>query len=522
MKRITILLVHLLFISALFAQSQPQRVTSKVNWPLSQNETYTIGLEEITPFLAFSLSWAGEVPHLQIRFSENGTDWQAWQQLGIDPHGENTPERRVSQLLFLNKEIHYFQLQTNTPERLVTQLTVHAYSPGDSKEINVQNTSEEKNSPFCPCPLPPIQDRDDWCPAGNCNPVNSPTFTAVSHLVVHHSATPNTASDWAAVVRSFWDFHVNTNGWDDIGYNYLVDPNGIIYEGRGNDVQGAHFSGANGGTMGVCVIGNFTEITPTQAAKDGLREILAWKACDRNIDPQESSLHNSSNLNLNHICGHRDGPLPTACPGDMFYPQLPEIRDAVADFIANNCSNLAAPVLEAEVLSQTEVELTWTDNVDGETAFEIERSKFISTLWQPLATVPANTTSYTDTDLTPDFTYFYRVRAVNDTDTSVFSNEVEIVTTVTSLANALNTSNVQVFPNPVKDQIFIEIDFEQNGPLALQWRDIHGRAVMPTIQLDKTSQKQQFNLSTKKFPTGIYILSIRLGEETGTFKVVKN
>ena len=290
--------------------------------------------------------------------------------------------------------------------------------------------------------------------------------------------------------------------------------------GRGDGVRGTHLCGLNTGTMGLCVIGNFTNVTPTQTAVDKLSEFLAWNACHREIDPLGISFHAASSGDLINISGHLDG-CPTQCPGNMFYPMLPQIRSAVADHINNNCSSLAASILEAVALSDTEIELNWTDEVDGETGFEIERSKFISSLYQPIATVGANTTTYTDTDLMADTKYFYRIRAFNETDTSAYSNEVEVFTLVTSVENTLNASQVQLFPNPVKDQLFLEINHPENGKLHLEWHDLTGKAIRPALELEKTVEFQQFNLSAKDLPAGVYMLRLKLGAETGIFRIVK-
>src|SRR5262249_39819121 len=172
--------------------------------------------------------------------------------------------------------------------------------------------SEENQTKY---PAPPVVTRTEWgCPDGQITTHGSLSFTTVTHLIVHHTATGNSAAnnDWAAVVRSIWNFHVFTNGWVDIGYNYLIDPNGVIYEGRagGDNVLGAQFSGVNGGTMGVSMIGTFTGITPSSKALVSLKKILAWKADQRSIDPTGTSLHAASKLNLNNVSGHRDGPAP--------------------------------------------------------------------------------------------------------------------------------------------------------------------------------------------------------------------
>src|SRR5262249_28078524 len=159
----------------------------------------------------------------------------------------------------------------------------------------------------------------------------------VTQLIVQHTAMGNEApdSDWPAIVRDIWNFHVFKRGWADIGYNYLIDPNGVIYEGRsgGDNVTGAHFSGVNAGTMAVALLGDFTNEAPAAEALKSLKEILAWKCDQRDLDPESRSLHEASQLILNTISGHRDGPKPTECPGERLYLSLPAIRAAVKDLL---------------------------------------------------------------------------------------------------------------------------------------------------------------------------------------------
>lgn len=298
-----------------------------------QNKTYEIPLEAPAPFIAYALTWSGGTDQLRIRFSENGKNWENWTVVEKDEHVMQLPDKQVSQLYFTAKAHRYFHLQVDAA---VANLLVHFYNPGETSEAAIKEPFALDYS--CTCAQPPHQKRSTWCPAGNCPPSANPAFTDVSHLIVHHSAGTNTASDWAAVVRSIWNFHVNVNGWADIGYNWLVDPNGVIYEGRGEDVLGAHFCGTNAGTMGTCVLGNFTTIQPSAAALQSLTTLLAWKACKEEIDPLGLSFHASSNLQLPHIAGHRDG-CATSCPGDLFYPLFAALRQATVDYTLSNCSN---------------------------------------------------------------------------------------------------------------------------------------------------------------------------------------
>ncbi len=302
----------------------------------AQNYAYAVaGLQQAAlptrvegSVLAFSLSlptasdWPAEVG---IRFLGNRST-SAWQQLLLDEHA---PDNRLQSALgYIDYDPAYTHFEVRLPQGMSGLL--HLFDPGLTQEGEGALSTLEQQEHACFCSLPDYLGRTDWCPSGLCPQSPNPTITNVTHLIVHHSASPNTSNDWAAVVRSFWNLHVNTNGWDDIGYNYLIDPNGIIYEGRGNDVRGAHFCGKNGNTMGVCVIGDFTNVAPTTAAREALSKLLAWKLCDNSLGGLSETFHIPSNGLLPTIAGHRDG-CSTQCPGNTFYPLLAAQRQAAVD-----------------------------------------------------------------------------------------------------------------------------------------------------------------------------------------------
>ncbi|MFK7785088.1 MAG: fibronectin type III domain-containing protein [Crocinitomicaceae bacterium] len=212
---------------------------------------------------------------------------------------------------------------------------VSSFSPID----NEGTPSIAKDYTNCTCSQPSHTNRNGWgCPQG----LWGTTATLPTHLVVHHEGVgPNTSSNWANRVYGIWNYHVNTLGWSDIGYNWLIDPNGVIYEGRysssSGDPQGAHWV-CNAGSMSVCMLGEYSSTTITSQAKASLEELLAWKACDQTIDPVSSSYNSAQMATLNNICGHLDGPCSsTVCPGSGLYSQLPSIRLGVLAEI-NACS----------------------------------------------------------------------------------------------------------------------------------------------------------------------------------------
>ena len=162
--------------------------------------------------------------------------------------------------------------------------------------------------------------------------------------VVHHTANANdyTPAEAAAIVRGIELYHVQANGWNDIGYNFLVDRFGNVYEGRAGgitrNVVGAHAEGFNRGTVGVALIGNFATAKPTQAMEDALVRLLAWRLDLAHVDPLSTVAYTSGGnakfkkgtvVTLRAISGHRDTG-PTECPGNGAYGLLAQVAQDVS------------------------------------------------------------------------------------------------------------------------------------------------------------------------------------------------
>jgi hypothetical protein len=167
---------------------------------------------------------------------------------------------------------------------------------------------------------------------------------AVRFAVVHHTAGSNsyTRAQSASIVRGIERYHVLANGWDDIGYNFLVDRYGQIFEGRWGGVDknviGAHAQGFNTGSSGIALIGRYDTASITPAARASLIKILAWRLDVAHVDPQSTfSWRSTGNpkypagrmVTLRTISGHRDTGY-TSCPGSQLYGELPSITRAVA------------------------------------------------------------------------------------------------------------------------------------------------------------------------------------------------
>lgn len=516
-------LIPLLLSLVLNMWAQQSRRVVEFEIPLSSSGWVSaklpIGLEAPSPFVAYSARWQGELSEpLQIRFSADGREWTPWLSMPRDPH--NT-EAQVSELQFADKNQAFYQLSGTTYDETVA-LSLHFFNPGDTPAHSVEPVEPGPQDLLaaCPCPMPPVIGRQQWCPAGNCPPNASPSTTQVTHLIVHHSAGVNTSSDWAAVVRSIWDFHVNTNGWADIGYNWLVDPDGKLYTGRGDNILGAHFCAHNGGTMGVCMMGNFTSITPTQNAINILVELLAWKACDRNIDPLGQAFHNSSGFVVPNVGGHRDG-CATACPGDSFYPLLAGVRQQVFSRIVAGCSGLPGPTqLSVSPLTATDYSLSWTDNSTTETGFLLERALGTSGAFQLLANLPANTTSHPEMGLSLGEVYRYRVRSYTAMDTSAYSNVVQIGP-LTGIREPWAAASLQLSPNPASEVLQIQWSEESMGPLDIQVLDLQQRLYRQESHR-KTTTNWQHSLPVAELPAGTYLLRLQMNERVGYWKWIKS
>ena len=188
-------------------------------------------------------------------------------------------------------------------------------------------------------------------------------YQLVEHAIIHHSETPN-AQDPLEAIRSIYYYHAVTRGWHDIGYNYLVDKFGNIYQGRvgGRNVVGGHAYEYAHGSTGICFIGSFFDEAVTEEALASMVAILAWTC--RDLDPLGASDFHSQ-VQLPTICAHRDVNV-ASCPGDGAYGELPMLRDLVAQTLANGASQPIADLVTGDqVRSQGQTSLRAQAGLDA-------------------------------------------------------------------------------------------------------------------------------------------------------------
>jgi hypothetical protein len=202
-------------------------------------------------------------------------------------------------------------------------------------------------APITSWPVPRMITRAQWGANEGLRRSGQEFDTSIAKIVVHHTGTPNEVTDYGALCRGILA-NETAGEYIDIAYNWLIDPNGNIYEGRwaqdypagarhtgersGANVRGAHASYHNTRTIGVALMGNYDIAAPPPAMINALVTFLAWKCARWGLDPRARGLYGASNgavENLFNVCGHRDTG-PTACPGRYVQDMLPTIRNRAA------------------------------------------------------------------------------------------------------------------------------------------------------------------------------------------------
>ena len=172
--------------------------------------------------------------------------------------------------------------------------------------------------------------RTQWGnPDGEASPRWVPFYQRPFHLIVHHTSTPPGPNGPTGDLNAIWSFHTFDRTWGDIGYNYVIDPEGRIYEGRagGDTVVGAHTQGYNIGAIGISLIGDYNAAIPPAPMLASLRRLATALANRYGIDVQSAQFQDG--LAFRALGGHRDFN-QTDCPGQHVYDLLPALRTAIA------------------------------------------------------------------------------------------------------------------------------------------------------------------------------------------------
>ncbi len=314
---------------------------------------------------------------IHIRTRQAGGRFCRWHIFTGVEYPEATPSGFYWSELFLTPDENAhdeFEVKLVAPEGASVasmKVSVADASVPDGEAFQVQGGVDPLQA-AAPGDAPDIITRNQWwgsLPAGEINaPRWKPVKITVTHGILHHTATINDPENPSQQIRNIWHYHANTLGWGDIGYNFLIDQHGNIYQGRYNpwlyttDIRAGHAFEANGASFGVGLLGQFHPTAaspapgrPTAEAIAAFEELCAWRFTQLNLNPLENAsiVTGAKGREVTkvvpRISGHRDLDA-TACPGDRLYAYLPQIREDVAALIPYGVLDDTVPVNISDVI----------------------------------------------------------------------------------------------------------------------------------------------------------------------------
>ena len=320
------LLAGLLVAPSAFGSSSAHATT--VDLRIGEQRVATTGA--LPRFTLAGVSWRGS-GRVELRTRSTGGRWSAWRPAA--PEAEDgpdagSPERRragwrLGNPFWVGPSDRLEARVAGNVTRVRAQLV---WSPEVRIPLRVPSSTG----------TPPIMPRLSWG-ADESIRRGPPTYApAVRFAIVHHTAGRNDYSraEAAAIVKGIQLFHVQGNGWNDIGYNFLVDRFGTIYEGRfggiDRNVVGAHALGFNTGSVGIALLGTYGDAKPSAAAQDAIARLIAWRLDLAHVDPTSfltfisggsERYANGIPVLLSAVSGHRDTGF-TECPGNALYSRL--------------------------------------------------------------------------------------------------------------------------------------------------------------------------------------------------------
>jgi hypothetical protein len=310
------------------------------------------------PFSLVGLRWSGRgEPEVRVRVRRAEGRWSRW--IELDSHAEHRPDAGsgehsapgASAPLWVGRA-DWVQYRLS---RRVGGMRLHFVSVRGRPRARAAQE-----------PQPEIVPRADWG-ASQCPPRQAPDYGTVKAAYVHHTVSLNDYSPEEApgIVLAICRYHRNSNGWNDIGYNFLVDRYGVVYEGRAGGIDqavvGAQAQGFNSQTTGIASIGDHSSLQETPEALAAMARLIRWKLPVHGAPTSGTvtlvSAGGPTNrypagarVSVERVLGHRDTN-STACPGDALYDQLPELRAMVESGapLAGTATRLSARLVPARL-----------------------------------------------------------------------------------------------------------------------------------------------------------------------------
>ncbi|HSA50575.1 MAG TPA: FG-GAP-like repeat-containing protein, partial [Yinghuangia sp.] len=276
----------------------------------------------------------GDVDDVQVRATTTGAELPGDMRLSIvDPGRTTAPERQTP-------AIDTARLSSATTAGAATPAPVPA-APATPDPATTPDPGTVATAAAVTAPQPEIYSRAQWGADERMRDKGSLRYGTIKAGFVHHTVNANnyTAEQVPAILRGIYAYHTQSRGWSDVGYNFLVDRFGRIWEGRYGGVDravvGAHTLNYNEQSFAMSAIGNFETAQPSSAMLDAYGRLFAWKLGLHGVSATGSAVMNGKSFRA--INGHRDAG-STACPGKYLYAKLATIRQ-----LAGSYQGTAAP-----------------------------------------------------------------------------------------------------------------------------------------------------------------------------------
>ncbi|MEX0874667.1 MAG: N-acetylmuramoyl-L-alanine amidase [Actinomycetota bacterium] len=312
-------------------------------WKLDVADGSTIRAPD--EFALLGVSWPesqASPSGVRARTSSDGADWSPWTTLEIDQpqagpdRGSDERGTIATQPAWVGSA-RFAQVRFTGAEPEGAKLDVVDPGPDPSAPASSAVASPSQ---------PGIISRARWGADERIRRKNPSISDHIKLAIVHHTATADSYSKSQSddIVRGIYAYHVKSNGWDDIGYNFIVDRHGQIFEGRfggiARNVVGAHSQGFNKHSTGIAILGNFAGSKPPEVAMQALKKITAWRLDKSWVEPGGSHVYTSAGSNkwangtkvrLRNVVGHRDVGR-TECPGNPLQDALQWLRVSAKAF----------------------------------------------------------------------------------------------------------------------------------------------------------------------------------------------
>lgn len=324
--------------------------------------------QKVTGYGAVGLTWqhgtriADDQIKVKVR-TQGAQGWSRWTKMeyhddhGPDPDSPEGRRARPGTDELLVGTVANVQVKVVTKQAVPADLKLAVIDPGiattTAKQLPALDTARlERQEPAATTdevptsdgdvelaaskvtPKPTIYSRAQWGADERLRDKGSLRYFEVHAGFVHHTVNANNykAADVPAILRGIYAYHTRSRGWSDVGYNYLVDRFGRIWEGRAGGIDrpvvGAHTLGFNDDSFSMSAIGNFETAQPSAAMVQAYGALFAWKLALHGVNAASNSQYVTSKY-FKAINGHRDAG-STACPGKFLYAKLPQIRTLAA------------------------------------------------------------------------------------------------------------------------------------------------------------------------------------------------